>query len=141
MAKTHVHQWQWGQQPHCDDGKDTGALMMTKMPLQQGWQHQLEDGNNTIAKRGRTLSRIKGKNTIVTRETIPAQWQQGRLRINSGNNAIIMRATIAIATTAKTPVHQWWRQHQDEGGNASSMMSNEVNNASLTMVEMPAQWQ
>jgi hypothetical protein len=33
------------------------------------------------------------------------QWQR-RLCINDGNNTIMMRATIAIATMAKTPAHQ-----------------------------------
>ncbi len=32
------------------------------------------------------------------------QWQR-RLRIKDGNNTIMTRATIAIATTAKTPAH------------------------------------
>jgi hypothetical protein len=49
--------------------------------------------------------RIKGNNTIVTRTTMPAQQQQGCLHINNGNNAIVMRVTIAIVTIAKTPAH------------------------------------
>jgi hypothetical protein len=51
------------------------------------------------------LSRIKGNNAIVTRAIAPAQQQQGRLHIDNGNNAIVMRVTIAIATTAKMPAH------------------------------------
>jgi hypothetical protein len=46
------------------------------------------------------------------------QWRR-RLRIDNGNNAIVTRATITIATTAKPPAH--WRQqcHHDKGNNAS----------------------
>jgi hypothetical protein len=49
--------------------------------------------------------RIKGNNAIVTRVTMPAQQWQGPLRINNGNDAIVMRATIDIATLAKMPAH------------------------------------
>jgi hypothetical protein len=65
------------------------------------------------------------------------------LRINKGDNTTIMRATIAIATTAKMPAHQWqWRYH-DKGDNASSTTSNKEDNTSLTMAETLAhqQWQ
>jgi hypothetical protein len=41
----------------------------------------------------------------ATRATTLAQQWQTCLRINNGNNAIMTIATIAIATTAKTPVH------------------------------------
>ena len=126
------------------NSKDTCALMMTKMPLQQGWQRQLEDGNNAIAKKETTLLWIKGNNAIVTRAMTPAQQQQGLLCIDKGNNAIIMRATIANATTAKTPAHWWQWHHHNEGNNASLRTSNKSNDASLTMAETPAhqqQWQ
>jgi hypothetical protein len=55
--------------------------------------------------RATTPLQIKGNDAIVTRVTMPAHLQQGRLCINNGNNAIVMRATIAIVTTAKTPAH------------------------------------
>jgi hypothetical protein len=45
--------------------------MMTTTPLQQGQQCQLEDSNNTIATRATTPLQIKGKDTIVRRETTP----------------------------------------------------------------------
>ena len=48
-----------------------------------------------------------------------------------------MRATIAIAMTAKTPAHQWQQCHHNEADDASLKTSNEGNNASLTMAEMP----
>jgi hypothetical protein len=117
--------------------------MMARMPLQQGQQCQLEDSNDTIATRATMLLRIKGNNAIVTRATMPAQQLQGRLRINNGNKAIVMRATIAIATTGKPPAHQWQQHHHNEGDNASSMTSNEGNNAGSTTAETPAhqQWQ
>ncbi len=114
--------------------------MMTTMPLQQEWQCQLEDGNNTIVTRATKLSWIKGNNAIVTRATMPAQQWQGRLRINNSNDTIVMRATIAIAMTAKMPVQLWQRHHHDKGGNASSTTSNEGNGASLTTAETPAYW-
>jgi hypothetical protein len=46
--------------------------MMKTMPLKQGQQCQLEDGNNAIAMRATMLLQIKGNNTIVTRATTPA---------------------------------------------------------------------
>ncbi len=96
-----------GQQCHRNDGKDACALMMMTMPFQQGQRHQLEDDNNAIATRATTPSQIKGNNTIVPRATTPAWQRQGCLCINNGNDPIVMRATIAITTIAKTPAHQW----------------------------------
>jgi hypothetical protein len=46
--------------------------MKTTLPLQQGQQGQLEDGNNAIMTRATTLLQIKHNNTIVTRETTPS---------------------------------------------------------------------
>jgi hypothetical protein len=46
--------------------------MVMAMPLQQGGQHQLEDGDNAIAKRATMPLRIKGNNAIVMRATTPA---------------------------------------------------------------------
>jgi hypothetical protein len=43
-----------------------------KMPLQQGQQRQLEDNDNTIAKRETTPLQIKGRNAIVMRSMMPA---------------------------------------------------------------------
>jgi hypothetical protein len=81
------------------------TLMMMLVPLQQGQQSQLEDNNDTITMRVTTPSRIKGNNAINTRPTMPAQQQQGCLHIDNGNNAIVMRAAIAITATAKMPAH------------------------------------
>jgi hypothetical protein len=125
------------QQCHCDDGKDACASMITTMPLQQGQQCQLEDSNNAIRTRATRPLQIKGNNAIVTRTTTPARYRQGHLRINNGNNAVIMQAEIAIATTAKMPVHQWQQRHHDKGNDASLMTSDKGNNASLTTVETP----
>jgi hypothetical protein len=52
--------------------------------------------------RATTPLQIKGNNAIVTREMTPSQQQQGRLCINNSDNAIIIRAKIAITTMAKT---------------------------------------
>jgi hypothetical protein len=84
---------------------------------------------------------IKSNSAIVTRAMTPAQQQQGRLHIDNGNNTIIMRATIAIVTTAKTPAHQQQWRNCVKGNNASLMTSNKDDDASLTMVEMPAHQQ
>jgi hypothetical protein len=90
------------------------TLMMTTTPLQLGHRCQLEDSNNTITTRATTPSRIKGNNTIVTRATVPAQQRQRCLRISKDNNVILMRVTIAMAMTAKTPAHQWQQRHHNE---------------------------
>jgi hypothetical protein len=132
---------QQGQQHHRDDGKDACAMMMTMTQLQWGWQCQLGDGNKAITTRATMLLQIKSNNAIVTRATMPSQWRQGCLRINNSNNAIIMSATIPIATMAKPPAHWLQQCHHDKGDDANSMMSNEGNNASLTTVETPAHWQ
>ncbi len=60
------------------------------------------------------------------------------LHINNGNNAIVMRATITIPAIVKTLAHRWQQRHHNEGNNASLTTSNKGNDASLTMVEMPA---
>jgi hypothetical protein len=119
------------------------TLMMTTTPLQQGQQCQLKDGNNAITTRATTPSRIKGDNTIIKRATMPAWQCQGCLRINNGNNTIVMRATIAIATTAKRPVHQWQWCHHNKNNNSSLPTSYEGDDASFTTTETPAyqQWQ
>jgi hypothetical protein len=111
--------------------------------LKGGQQCQLEDGDNTIATRETTPSRIKGNDAIVTRAMMPAQQRQGHLRIGNGNDAIVMRGTIAIAATAKMPMHQWQQCHHNKGNIASLMMSNKGNDPSLIMAEMPAhqRWQ
>jgi hypothetical protein len=49
----------------------------------------------------------------------------------------MMRATIAIATTAKMSAHQRQQHHHNKGNYPSLMTSDEGNNASLTTVEMP----
>jgi hypothetical protein len=66
-------------------------------------------------------SRIKGNIVIVMRATTPAWQRQGCPRSNDSNNAIIMRATFAIATMAKTPVHQRQQRHRNKGNNAIAM--------------------
>jgi hypothetical protein len=70
------------------------------------------------------------------------QWWRC-LHIDNGNKTITKRAMIAIATLAKMLAHQWQQCHQNKGNNASFLTSNEGNNASSIMVEMPAhqQWQ
>jgi hypothetical protein len=70
------------------------------------------------------------------------QWWRG-LRINDSNDDIVTRATIAIATTAKTPAYQRQQHHHNKGMDASFTTSNEGDNTGLMTAEMPAhqQWQ
>jgi hypothetical protein len=58
--------------------------------------------------------KIKGNEATVTRAMTPAQQQQGCLRINNCDNTIMMRATIAIVMTEKTPVHRRQRRQLDD---------------------------
>jgi hypothetical protein len=113
---------QQGQQCHHNDGKDACASMMTTL-LWQGQQCQLEDGNNANAMRATMPLQIKGDNAIVTRAITPAWQWQGCLRINNSRDTIAMRGTIAIATTAKMPVHQRQWRHCNKGNNAIAMMA------------------
>jgi hypothetical protein len=80
---------QQGQQRHCNDGKDACASMMMMTPLQQRWLCQLEDGNNAVADQGQQCHFYKGNKASSTTARM-------RLRIDNGNNAIVMRVTIAL---------------------------------------------
>jgi hypothetical protein len=53
-------------------------------------------------KAGQEIWEPKANNAIVTRAKTPSPQRQGHLCIDNGNNAIVIRAKIAIATTAKT---------------------------------------
>ncbi len=57
------------------------------------------------------------------------------MHIEDKDNTIVTRATITIATMAKTPAHQRQCYHHNEGDDASFTMSNKGNNASLTTAE------
>jgi hypothetical protein len=103
MARTPLQQ---GQQSHRDDGKDAHTSIMTKTPLQQEQQCQLENSNDAIALMETLLLQIKGNSTIVTRAAMQARQQQGQLRIDNGNNAILVRPTIAMVMMAKMSPHQ-----------------------------------
>jgi hypothetical protein len=81
----------------------------------------------------------QGQQSHCRLRATPAQQRQGCLHINNGNNAIVMRVTIAIATMAKTPEHQWQQCHHDKGNDASLTTSNKGDNASSTTVKMPVQ--
>jgi hypothetical protein len=52
--------------------------------------------------RATTPLQIKGNNAIVARAKTQSPQQQGCLCIGNGNNAIVIRGKIAIATMAKT---------------------------------------
>jgi hypothetical protein len=51
---------------------------------------------------GQKIWEPKGNDAIVMRAKTPSPQRQGRLCINNGDDAIVTRAKIAIATTAKT---------------------------------------
>jgi hypothetical protein len=143
---------QQGQQHHCNDGGDACASMILTMPLQWGQQRQLEDDNSTIAMRATRPLQIKGNNAIVTRATMPAWQWQGCLHIDNSINAIVMRATIAIAKMVKMHAHQRQQCHCNESNNAITMMArtpahqwwqqchcNDGNDTNLRTVTMPLQ--
>jgi hypothetical protein len=69
--------------------------MMTTTSLQQGQEHQLEDGNKVIATRATKPSRIKGNNAIAMRATMPSQIK--------GNNATVTRTMMSA--------QQWQQRH------------------------------
>jgi hypothetical protein len=47
------------------------------------------------------------------------QQRQRSLRINDGNDTIMMRSTITIATMAKSLAHQWQQCNHGKGDDAS----------------------
>jgi hypothetical protein len=51
---------------------------------------------------GQEIWEPKGNDAIATRAKTPSPQRQGRLCIDNGDDAIVVRAKIAIATTAKT---------------------------------------
>jgi hypothetical protein len=105
---------QWGQQHHCDNGKDACVLTMAMMPLWQGQQHQLDNGNNAIAlplQQGQQHYPKDSKDAWFAKMPAHQQWlhhcNKGndtslmtgkRLCIDDGNETIVTRAM----TTA------WW---------------------------------
>ncbi len=106
--------------------------------LQSQWRQRCLhiDGNNAI-----TMRVAMPAWQQATRATRLAQQRQRRLRINDGNEPIVTRATISIATVTKATVHWQQQYHHDEGINASSTTSNKGKNASSTMAETPAHQQ
>jgi hypothetical protein len=125
----------------CQQAMRAMTSMMTTTPLQWGWQHQLENSDDTITTRATKPSQIKSNDSIVIRSTMSAQWQQGLLCIDNGSEAIVVRITIAMVTMAKTPGHWRWRLHHNKGNNASLTRRDKGDNASSTMAEMPAHQQ
>ncbi len=98
---------QQGQRYHCDNDKDTCALMMAMAPLWWGQIHQVEDGNGTITTRATTLLQqrqrcLDYKDSCTSTTATQLQWGQQhqldnkkrRLCINDGNNPIVTRAMI-----------------------------------------------
>jgi hypothetical protein len=106
-ATTISQQWQ-----RCLDCKDACALTTTT-PSQLGQQPQLDDCEDACASMTATTPLFRG--------------QQRQLNdyasLTAGRGAIATRAIIAIATMAKTPVHQWQQCHCNKGNNAIVMMA------------------
>jgi hypothetical protein len=117
---------------HINDDKDTIATRVVMQAWGRQWRH-CKEWNNTVLD--------LGWYAIGTRAMMPTWQQQGPLHFNKGNNAIVMRATITMAVTAKMPVHQQQLCHHNKGNYASSMTSKEGSNASLTTAEMHAHQQ
>ncbi len=67
--------------------------MTAKTPAHQGQQCHHDEGNNTSSR-----TSDEGDNASST-------MAKTHLCIDDSNNAIVMRATIAIATTAEMPAH------------------------------------
>jgi hypothetical protein len=147
-ASTATMPSQQGQQCY-DDGKYTCASLMTTMTFGGGQWHQLEDSNAAIAMRATIPLRIKGNSAIITRVTTPAQQWQGRLRIDNGNNATVMREHIwncdnrkdACALTAMTP--SWWgqqRQLENKQWGQQCWLYHTRDTCTLTTATMPSWW-
>jgi hypothetical protein len=88
---------QWGQQCHCDNGKDACTLTMATTPLWQGQKHQLDDSNNDITTRATALLQWHQR-SLDCKTPAHKQWQHHH---DEGNNTSL--------TTAQMPAH-WWRQ-------------------------------
>ncbi len=99
----------------------------------EGQQWHCNKGNNTIADQGQWHYCYEGNNASLTMARTPANY--------NSNDAIVMRATITMATMAKMPVHQWQCCHHNEGNDVSLTTRDKGSNASLTTAEMPAHWQ
>jgi hypothetical protein len=145
-AQMPVLQW---QQFHCNEGNNA-TVMMARMPVHWWWQQchcnkgndaslrwqqrHCNKGNKAIADQGKQCHCYKDK----------ACWQQqGRLLINNGDDTIVMRTAIAIATQyhcnkgnstitmmERIPEHQSWQQRH----------CNKGNDAILRTTTMPLQW-
>jgi hypothetical protein len=137
--------WVW-QQCHCkkgnnavaDQGQQHCCRSRATMPLLQGQWHHFDDRKGICTSTMAMMPSSWGQQLQLQQWQNPAHWQQQchcnvgdnassitsnnyndaslttaeiHLRINNGNNAIMMRATSAIATMAKTPAH-WRQQHQ-----------------------------
>ncbi len=115
-----------GRQHHCYEGDDA-IYRMARMPAHQQRQwHHYHEGNNCHHNNGKNpvhwwqqyhcdegndaslMTSNKGNNASST-------MAETCLCINNGNIAIMTRATIAIRTMAKTPLHwRQWRQLDNE---------------------------
>jgi hypothetical protein len=81
--------------------KGNAIVMRAAMPA---WGRQQ---NKAITTKETVPSWTKGDNAVVMRATTPSQQWLKCLCIDNSNNAIVMRATLAIMTMAKMPAHQW----------------------------------
>ncbi len=132
-----------GQKCHCNDGKGACASMLTTTPLQQGWQHQLEDGNDPSQEvqqpccRSRaTMPLLQGQQCYLddgkdacplTSATTPSSWGL-QLQLQQLWRCLCIDGSKAIATRAMTPLQ--WRQGR--------LCITHDNNAIATRAMMPA---
>jgi hypothetical protein len=99
--------------------------MTATTPLLRGQQHQLDNYASLTAL----------ETPLRQGQQSPLQRRQRCLHINGTTPS---RASITIATTVKTPAHQWQRCHHNEGDNASFTASDESNDDNSTMAKTPA---
>jgi hypothetical protein len=108
------------QQCHCDNGNNP----CTWAASWQGWQHQLDNGNNAIATRA-TMSLqqwqrfLDWKDACASTTATPSQWGQQRQLDNSKGTCTLMMATTSLLQGQQRQLNDY---------------------ASLTMAETPSQW-
>ncbi len=128
---------------HCYEGNDA-SLTTARTPAHWQWQqHHCHEANNCNCNNDKdactsaAMAPLQQGQWRVTRATTLVWQQWRRLHINDGNDAIMMRVTIAIGTTAKMPAHWQQQCHHDKDNHASLTTSDKGNNASMMTAEMP----
>ncbi len=139
VTRATIPSWQW-QGWLCINNGDNAVIIREKNAIATTAKILRIDGN-TIATWDDTSSTTSSKGNFASWTTTKT-----RLHISNGNDAIVMRATIAIAIMAKKPAHGWWQcQLADKQWGQWHWWwrwchCNEGNDASLTMATTQS-WQ